>query len=336
MKKRNPLSSSELGTLWQIYLEKTMILRMLDYFLEKADDKEARNIMAGLWQELNHYVKKVEIIFEEEHIALPVGFTSQDVNLEAPRLFDNGFDILLVRFLKEISLGMYAISIDMSYREDVMSIYQNLSSISQRCFKLCTHYLVNKGIITTPPKVAMPKTTQVIQDVSYLSGLNPFTEDRPLNDIEIGVLFHRLEANNFEMQLLTGFAQVAENKEIRDYLNKGKKLVQKQIKDIEEFLVENNVQLSSTLGSTITGSTIAPFSDKLMMYCVFLTDGLDLVGNSFGTMFALRNDVSLKHAITAKDIYLYTTEGIKLMIKYKWFEEPPQMLDRNKLINGGS
>ena len=336
MKEKNPLSTSELGTIWQIYVEKTMILRMLESFIEKADDHEARNIMAGLWQELHHYEKKIKGIFEEEQVAIPTGFTSQDVNLEAPKLFDNGFDILCVRFLKEISLGMYTMSIDMSYREDVMSIYQNLTSISQRTFKLCTHYLVDRGIITLPPNVSIPKTTEIIQNVSYLNGLNPFTPDRPLNDIEIGILFHRLEANNFEMQLLTGFAQVAEKKEIRTYFNKGKKIVQKQIKEIEQFLLENEVQLSSALGSSIvTTSTVAPFSDKLMMYCVFLNDGLDLVGNSFGTMFALRNDISLKHALTAKDIYFYANEGIKLMIKNQWFEEPPQMADRNKLINRG-
>ena len=54
MDNKNPISSSELGTLWLTYQEKTLILRILEYFLAKADDQEAKNILGGLWQEL-HY-----------------------------------------------------------------------------------------------------------------------------------------------------------------------------------------------------------------------------------------------------------------------------------------
>jgi hypothetical protein len=46
----------------------------------------------------------------------------------------------------------------------------------------------------------------------------------------------------------------------------------------------------------------------------------------------LRNDLSLKAGLIAKDIYVYTHDGIKLMIKHGWLEEPPQMEDRKQLI----
>jgi hypothetical protein len=54
MKDKNPISSSEVGTLWLTYQEKTMILRILEYFIEKSDDQQAKNIMGGLWQELSY------------------------------------------------------------------------------------------------------------------------------------------------------------------------------------------------------------------------------------------------------------------------------------------
>lgn len=41
----NPISSSEVGTLWLTYQEKTLIMRILEYFMKKADDDEARNIL---------------------------------------------------------------------------------------------------------------------------------------------------------------------------------------------------------------------------------------------------------------------------------------------------
>lgn len=61
----NPISVSEVGTLWQTYQEKTLIMRMLEYFIEKSDDMQARNFLGGLWQELNFYVLGMEEIFSK-------------------------------------------------------------------------------------------------------------------------------------------------------------------------------------------------------------------------------------------------------------------------------
>ena len=325
MKEKKPISSSELGSLWLTYQEKTLILRFLEHFLDKADDQGARNIMGGLWQELDHILQILKGIFEEENIAIPVGFTEKDVNLEAPQLYGNGFDIMFVRVLKEVSLGMYIINIYMAYREDVMSVYQELTSISQRIYKLCTHYLLEKGILTRPPSVSMPKTIEFVQNTSYMNGFNPFKEDRPLDDLEVGIIHHAIESNNIGIQLITGFAQVAQNKEVRDYFVKGKHLAQKQIKLFEEILLNSDVQFSATSGSTVTTSTVAPFSEKMMMHCIFLLNGFSTVGQAFSSLFTLRNDISLKQAIIARDIYTYHREGIKIKIKNGWFEEPPQM-----------
>jgi hypothetical protein len=242
---------------------------------------------------------------------------------------------MFIRILKEVSLGMYILNIYMSYSEDVMSVYQELSSISQRAYKLCTHYLLEKGILTLPPNVAMPKTVEFVQKTSYMNGYNPFKEDRPLNDIEIGILHHAIESNNIGVQLITGFAQVAQDKEVRDYFVKGKKLAQKQIKLFEEILLKSDVQFSATSGSTVTTSTIAPFSEKMMMHTIFLLNGFSTVGQAFAELFTLRNDISLKQALVIREIYTYHREGIKLKIKHGWFEEPPQMENRTKLINKG-
>ncbi|RBW69640.1 DUF3231 family protein [Bacillus taeanensis] len=105
--EKNTISSSELGTLWLTYQEKTLILRVLEYFIAKADDQHAMNIMGGCWQELDHYVMQMEKIFESEGAAIPKGFTKKDVHLEAPKLYDNGFDIMFLRILKEVSCTSY-------------------------------------------------------------------------------------------------------------------------------------------------------------------------------------------------------------------------------------
>jgi hypothetical protein len=332
LKIKNRISSSELGTLWLTFQEKTLILRVLEYFMEKADDQQAKNIMGGLWQDLNYYVNKIKEILENDDVVVPIGFTKEDVNLEAPKLYDNGFDIMFVRILKEISMGMYTLNMNMAYRDDIISIYEGLTSISQKIYKISTEYLLQKGILTLPPQVTMPKSIEFIENRSYLRGFNLFSEKRALNDIELGILHHGIETNNIGMQLITGFAQSAENKEVKKYFAKGIDLAKKQIKVFEEILLQSDVQLSVVSRSTVTTSKMAPFSDKLMMFCIHLLNGFGLVGSSFGTIFSLRNDLTTKSALIAKDIFTYTNDGINIMIKNRWMEEPPQMEDRNQLI----
>lgn len=328
----NPLSASEVGTLWLTYQEKTLIMRMLEYFIEKSNEQEAKNLLGGLWQELHYYVMQLEQLFKEQGIVKPVGMTSADVNLEAPPLYDNGFDIMFLRILKEVSMGMYTMNMNMAYNDQVMTIYEGLTSVSQKIYKLSTLYLLEKGILSLPPKVTMPKTVEFIKGKKYQSGLNPFADKRALNDLELGILHHAIESNNVGLQLITGFAQCAKTPEVKAYFVKGMELCKKQIKTFEEILLDSNVHFSATSGSTVTTSTVPPFSEKLMMHCIYLLNGFSIVGNSFGTFFTFRNDISMKNALIAKDIFFYGQEGMEIKIKHGWFEEPPQMEDRAGII----
>jgi hypothetical protein len=330
----NPLSASEVGTLWLTYQEKTMIIRILEYFIEKSDEQQGKNLLGGLWQELDYYLLRIEKLYQEQKVVKPVGFTKDDVNLEAPALWDNGFDIMFLRVLKEVSMGMYTMNMNMAYNDEVIEIYEGLTSITQKIYKLSTLYLLKKGILSLPPKVTMPKKVEFVKNKSYMSGLNPFGDKRVLNNLELGILHHAIESNNIGFQLMTGFAQVAKTKEVKAYFTKGMELAKKQIEEFEKILLESNIHFSATAGSTVTTSTIAPFSEKLMMYCTFILNGYCITGNAFGTFFALRNDLSLKSGLIMKDVYFYGQEGTEIMIKNGWFEEPPQMEDRAAIIKG--
>jgi hypothetical protein len=331
----NPINVSEIGSLWQTYQEKTLIMRFLEYFIEKADDTQARNILGGLWQELDFYVKEMENLFSEQGMAIPKGFTSEDVNLEAPKLFDNGFDIMFLRVLKEVSMGLYTLSMNMTYNKKVMAIYEGLTTVTQKIYKLATMYLLENGILSLPPKVTMPKQTEFIKSKKYKEGFKLFGDKRPLNDLEVGMIHHNLESNNIGMQLITGFAQCAQNNEVRDYFIKGKELAKKQVKVMEDLLLESDVQLSAISGATVTTSTVPPFSDKLMMHCVYILNGFGIIGSGTGAFFSLRNDLAMKTLMLAKDVYFFSQEGVAIKIKHGWFEEPPQMEDRTNIIKRG-
>ncbi|UOQ92205.1 DUF3231 family protein [Halobacillus shinanisalinarum] len=331
MPEKPALTSSELGTLWLTYQQKTMILRMLEYFIEKADDEKAKNIMVGLYDEIDPYVEKITVIFQNEGAAIPVGFTSQDVNKDVPKLYDHGFDIIFVRLIKEISMGMHTLNITMASREDIVMMFKDLTAITQKYYNACTQYLIEKGMLARPPYVSMPQSVEFVKDTSYLGGLNPLGSKRTLNTVEVANMFHAIETNITGMQMITGFAQCANEQEAKKYFSKGSELAKSIVEELSKIFLQDGIQTPSASGGIATRSTVAPFSDKLMMYCTSLFCSFSLGGNSLGTAFSLRNDLSAKIMVFMKDVFQYAHEGAKIMIRNGWMEEEPQMEERDKL-----
>ncbi|MBT2690184.1 DUF3231 family protein [Bacillus sp. ISL-47] len=326
------ITSNELGTLWMTYQQKTMLLRMLDYFIEKADDEKAKNIMTGLCEEVNPYVQKIVQIFKDEGAAIPVGFTEQDVIPDAPKLYSNGFDIMFVRLMNSISMGLHTLHLSMSYREDIILLYKDLTAHTQDYSRQCTQYLLEKGLLSRAPYVTMPKKAEFVKDTSYLKGTSPFGQKRTMNTVEVSQLHYSIDANATGMQLITGFAQCAQEKEVRKYFSEGAELAKSIIKEFSEMMLEDGIQTPLGAGGNATRSTAAPFSDKLMMYCTSLFCSFSLGKNAIGTAFSLRNDIPTKAGIFSKDIFEYAHRGAKIMIQNGWMEEPPQMEERRNLI----
>lgn len=97
------------------------------------------------------------------------------------------------------------------------------------------------------------------------------------------------------------------------------------VKDNSNLLLENNIQTPGTPGGTISNSTGAPFSDKLMMFCNYLLCGLSLGAEGFGAGFSLRNDLIFKNVMHGKNVIQYQREGVQIMVDNGWLEEPPKM-----------
>lgn len=327
----NPsISSSEIGGLWNTYQQKTMILSMLEYLIEKADDSQAKEIMTNLYKEVHPFPDRIKVLFEKEGVAIPIGFTDQDVHKDVPPLYDNGFDIMFVRLVKEISMGMHTLNLTMSYRKDITMFFRELTIITQKYYDICTQYLLEKGLIPRSPYVSTPESVAFVKGTGYLSALNPLSEKRPLNTVEIANIYHAIESNIIGMQMIFGFAQCAEEKEVRKYFSEGGELAKGIVKELSEIMIENDIPVPATPGGNITNSTLAPFSDKIMMYCVSLFCSFSLGGNSLGTAFSLRNDLPAKLSVFMKDIFEYAHQGVKLMIKNGWLEEPPQTILHKK------
>jgi hypothetical protein len=325
-----PITSSELANLWMAFQEKTMMLRILEHFIEHSDH-EGKQLLQS------HYhgaVKNIEIItsiFQQEGAVIPIGFTESDVNRSVPKLFDFIYDIMYLHLMTKVEMSLYALFTGMSYRKDIEDLFINMTAESQLINSQATQFLLEKGVLVRPPFVSMPKQVNFLHEKNYMDGFKWFSEKRSLNTVEVSLIHHAIETNLVGMQLMIGFAQVASNKEVQKYLIKGMELSKKIEIDLGEFLRQSFIEPPATHAGKATTSKVAPFSDKLMMYNTNLLASFGLGSNALGSGFSLRSDLPAKMTFNAKNIFTFAQDGGKIMIKNGWLEEPPQMEDRNQL-----
>ncbi|WP_417897789.1 DUF3231 family protein [Bacillus haimaensis] len=327
---KTPITSSELANLWMAYQEKTMILRILEHFIEHADNDE-KQLLQSHYSNAAKTVEIITSIFQQEGAVIPIGFTESDVHKSVPKLFDYLYDIMYLHMMTKVEMSLYALFTGMSYRKDIEDLFIGLTAESQAMNSQSTQFLLEKGVLVRPAFVTMPKEVHFVQDDNYMDGFKMFSETRSLNTVEVSLIHHAIETNLIGMQLMIGFAQVAADKEVQNYFAQGMKLSKKIEIELGEFLRQSYIEPPATHAGKATTSKTAPFSDKLMMYNTSLLSSFGLGSHALGGAFSLRSDLPAKMALLVKDIFTFAQDGGKIMIKKGWLEEPPQIEDRNQL-----
>lgn len=333
MNKKEILTSSELATLWMTYQEKTMFLRMVEYFHSVNEDKKEKNFYESHMSKLLKEIKKIETILTAEGAKIPNGFSEQDVNKQAPALFQPTFALQIMRMLSEIGMGLHALHLARSYRKDIIRLFQELSITTQHCYEECTELLIEKGALSRSPQVSMPEQVDMVVSTQYLKGSSLFGDKRVLNIVEVSFIYQSIESNSIGQQLITGFAQVTSDPEVKKYFIQGKELSKKIITKLSKKLIDDDIQVPLAWVGSPTVSTVSPFSDKLMMYCISLFCSFGLGSNAVGTTFSLRKDLSSTFIPLITNIYNYAVDGAELMAKKGFTEEPPGMENRKNIIN---
>ncbi|MDD4170329.1 MAG: DUF3231 family protein [Desulfotomaculaceae bacterium] len=137
--------------------------------------------------------------------------------------------------------------------------------------------------------------------------------------------------NHIGRVLLTGFAQVAKLEKVRDYMLEGTKIADGIIEDLTSMLREDGIPAPLPWDAGVTDSTVAPFSDKLMMDHVLTLNASG--GGAYGVSLAAspRHDISAKYAQIKANVGMYTEKGLKIMMENGWMEEPPQVFTGTKI-----
>lgn len=326
------LTAAEMSGLWAQYLNDTLAVCVNSYFLEKVEDNEVRPILEFTLDIAKGNIAIMEELFHKENFPIPLGFTEEDVNPKAPKLFSDTFVLMYLRNMSILAMAASSAALGLVTRPDVVNFHKRVLKAAVDLQDLTRSLMLSQGTYVKPPFISIPDKVDFVKRQHFLAGF--LGHKRSITSIEITHLFINVQTNAIGKTLITGFAQVAQNKEVRQYLLRGKQIAQKHVDEFSDFLKKENIPAPMSWDTAISNTTVSIFSDKLIMFHISAMIAAGIGNYGVAMAASPRRDLALKYASLIPEISMYAEEGAKIMISQGWLEEPPQADDRDHLING--
>ncbi|GGC74768.1 hypothetical protein GCM10007216_01710 [Thalassobacillus devorans] len=325
----NQLTSAEMGKLWAAYQGNTMGKCVLSYFLRHLEDAEIKKVVEGAVDLTNTFIRDIKRIFDEVEFPLPIGFTEEDVNLEAPRLFYDEFYLHYLRYLAKAGTSIYSAATPIMTRKDTRDFFVESLKKTTKLMTDVHDVLAVKGALGNDPAAPSPAGIDFVNRQSFLHGY--FGEVRPLHGMEVAHLYDNLHNDITSKALILGFSQGARNRKVTKFLNRGRKINVSHIDKFTNKLKKDNIAAPGLLDHLVTPSTVPPFSDKLMVFHKIDMFSMKIRNYANGASLNGRKDIGALYARCLLDVSLYVEDGANIMIDNGWMEQPPIMIDRDQL-----
>lgn len=323
------LTSSEVANLWGAYIGNTMSVCVLNYFHHHVQDEEIGDVLSCALNLSKKTVATIKHIFTHENYPIPRGFTDEDVNLDAPRLYTDTFILNYLHHTTRGGFSLYTVALPSIARSDVRDFMSEAIVSLTELYNKVADVSLSKGLFVRPPHIPQPTKVEFVESKHFLAGF--FGEQRPLNVLEITHLFANIQTNAIGKALIMGFSQVAQDEDVRTYFIEGKQIANKQIETFSSTLRKEYLPAPMGWDHDVMSSTIPPFSDKLMMFHV---SGLNAIGVfNYGAAISgsQRHDLHVEYGRLIAEIGVYAESGVKLMIKHRWLEQTPLSANREEL-----
>ncbi|GIN74937.1 hypothetical protein J14TS2_54120 [Bacillus sp. J14TS2] len=325
------LTSSEIASLWTGYMNDSMSETILGFMLKYIEDPDIKTVVQYAYDISRNHLEQLVTIFENEQYAIPNGFTKQDVNMNAPWLFTDMFCLIYVNHMAKVGMLAYSGFVSMSYREDIRDYFSQSLTETNHLYNQSLNIALLKGINSRHPYIEVPKQTDYVDSKKYLSGLNPFSEKRPLNAVEISHLYMNILTNSMGVRLCLAFAQTSPSKDVQDFMLRGKEVSQKHIKIFVDTLLKDHIQAPEVPDVGVSDSITQTFSDKLIMFHMSLIISSGIGNYATAAAASQRSDLAVNYERLSLEIAKLAKSGADTMIQHNWLEQPPGTKDREKL-----
>ena len=319
------LTSAEMGKLWATYMGNSMAKCILSYYLQHVEDENIKNLLENALKLTEEFMKTIKEIFEKENFPIPKGFTEEDVNLNAPRLFEDEYYVHYLKYVAKAGMSIYNVGIPLVYRKDVNEFFRYCMDSTMDLMDQIKEILMNKGLIIKPPLIPIPEKVDFVNK-DFLNGF--LGHVRPLHALEIAHFYDNIENNVTSKALIMAFAQVAKDENIRQLFERGRDMTATNIENYIQKLHDENLPSPTFLDDLVTTTLFSPFSDKLMLF--HKMDMFSMKIRAFGNSVAVngRHDIGLLYTKSLMKIGAFVEDAAKIMIEKGWMEQPPSAAKR--------
>ncbi len=328
---KDQLTGAEMGKLWAAYVGNTMGKCVLSFYLQHVDDNDIKKVLEYALGLSETYIQNIQSIFKQSNFPIPVGFTNDDVNLHAPRLFNDEFYLHYLTYLVKAGMSLYSVAVLYVTRKDIMDFFINCLNDTANLASVVTETLKSKAALMNSPVIPPPEKVDFVTHQNFLNTI--WGEKRPLHGLEIAHLYGCINNDITSKALVIGFSQGAKDEKVKKYFERGKNLSQKHIELMSEKLTESNLPIPSLQDHLVTSSTIPPFSDKLMVFHKIDMFSMRIRIYANGASLDGRKDIGVIYAKMQTDATLYVEDGANIMINHGWMEQLPLAVDRNELVS---
>lgn len=324
--------SSEIAHLWSTYLAESMAICMLKHMVAKSKDPDIHNFLQWSLDISSQRVQSMEDIFNSIQHPIPYGFGEEDVDIDAEELFHETFSLRYTRLMTRFMMKNNSVALSDSARIDFRNYFSQAIKTSIEKMNGATDLLLAKGLFNKTPEIPIPDKVEYVNDNKYYGAFFG-RSDRSLNVMEINNIYSLMDFKLSLKTMMLGFAQVIKSEKIRDYLNKGLHMVDKQLETLQSFLENENLPTPKDTDFLVTESKESPYSDRLMLLHVTLTKAYLISSYGLALTDTARKDLVLSFSRSMAEIMEYTKEGIDLLIENKWLERAPEAANRQELTH---
>ncbi|WP_134702047.1 DUF3231 family protein [Ammoniphilus sp. YIM 78166] len=325
MSNKITLSPSEISNLWNVYLTETMTTHVTKYLI-KMGDKDDDQFIKTLEFALDISQMGVEVaadFFKRANFPLPEGFSEQDINWDAPKIYSDNAVILVKKKLVEDALVANTLSLGSSFRKEIRDFFEKQLVNGTKLLNMLLDLIYQRGLLH-PLHISTPERIEKVKhSFLFLGGI--MEGNRPLNTAEV----FNLELNFHETEVLSlffkSFAQfdLTKDKKLDQHFLRGAEIMDKHLQLFQNRLSESELPELPTWESELGDSTISPFSDRLMLFksAVMLSATASRYGVALSTV--MRKDIGTDFARLMTETLKYAEDNMNIMIEKGYFDEHP-------------
>lgn len=321
------LTATEISNLWSSYMMNSMEQRLNEYFFASSENNDIKQVAEKMLNQAKKNINELKEIFNKENLKIPLGFTNEDVRVDAPKIFSDTFILQICFDLTHLMMSTYPIAFADCTRKDVRAHFQKNIEFTLSLQNEIVELMLAQGVYLRPPQVAIENELEITDSLFYLNGF--FGGSRALNAPEIANVSRIIHRAQFSKMVFVTFHELAQAKELKQHFSKGRDGIDKVLQTLQEIFEKENIPMSASGDYYFSDSEVSPFSDKLMLFFVNTCLGIFCFTMiSQAKTSSLRTDLVQKLGKISDDMQKFYGLGLLLAIKENWFEQPPQAIDR--------